>query len=468
MKIQFLGATRTVTGSMHLLTVNGSRILLDCGMYQGRREESFERNRNLPFDPITTDAMILSHAHIDHSGNIPTLVKKGFRGNIYTTPASRDLCAAMLRDAGGIQEQDILYVNKKRAKKGEPPLEPLYTVADATASLRNFVGVGYDRPLPVTPGVTVTFRDAGHILGSAISVLDIEENGQKRRLAFSGDLGRKGMPILRDPQPVEDVDWLIMESTYGDRRHDSIESTDEELQEVVVDTYRRGGKLIVPAFSVGRTQELVYALHRLTNARDIPKLRIYVDSPLSTNVTEVFRLHPECYDHELNEFIGDGDNRDPFGFHLLTYVRSVEESKELNFLREPAIIISASGMCEAGRILHHLKNNIEDERNTVLIVGWQSPDTLGRRLVERRPVVKIFGEEYTLRARVKTINGFSAHADRDELVGYAQELGVDRLRSTFVVHGEEASSLALADGLREVGIKNVVVPKPREEFELVV
>jgi len=468
MKIQFLGATRTVTGSMHLLTVNGSRILLDCGMYQGRREESFERNRNLPFSPTTIDAMILSHAHIDHSGNIPTLVKQGFQGNIFTTPASRDLCAAMLRDSGGIQEQDILYVNKKRAKKGEPPLQPLYTVADATASLRSFVGVGYDRPLQVTPGVIVTFRDAGHILGSAITVLDIVENGQKGRLVFSGDLGRKGMPILRDPQPVQDVDWLIIESTYGDRSHESIETTDEELQQIVVDTYRRGGKLIVPAFSVGRTQELVYALHRLTKAKDIPQLRIYVDSPLSANVTEVFRLHPECYDHELNEFIAGGNDRDPFGFHLLTYVRSAEESKELNFLREPAIIISASGMCEAGRILHHLKNNVEDTRNTILIVGWQSPDTLGRRLVERRPVVTIFGEEYNLRARVETINGFSAHADRAELVGYVQQLGVERLRSTFVVHGEEAASLSLAGGLTEVGTKRVIVPKPGEEFELVV
>ncbi|MGD2207767.1 MAG: MBL fold metallo-hydrolase, partial [Anaerolineae bacterium] len=294
MNVQFLGAIRTVTGSMHLLTVNGSRILLDCGLYQGRRKESFERNRNLPFDASAIDALVLSHAHIDHSGNIPSLVKNGFRGNIYTTSASRDLCSAMLRDSGHIHEYDAYYVNKKRAREGLPPVEPLYTVDDATESLQYFVSAGYDRPLPVAPGVTLVFRDAGHILGSAVTVLDIEENGDKKRLVFSGDLGRKGMPILKDPKVVKGADYLIIESTYGDRLHDPIETTDEDLRDVVVDTYRRGGKVIVPAFSVGRTQELVYALHRLTESRDIPQLPIFVDSPLSVNVTEIFRLHPEC------------------------------------------------------------------------------------------------------------------------------------------------------------------------------
>ncbi len=314
--------------------------------------------------------------------------------------------------------------------------------------------------------MTLTFRDAGHILGSAITVLDIEENGQHVRLAFTGDLGRKDMPILRDPQVAEDVDYLIIESTYGDRVHDPIKTTDEELRQVIVDTYRRGGKVIVPAFSVGRTQELVYALHRLTESQDIPNMPIFVDSPLSVNVTEIFRLHPECYDQELNRFVAAGKHRDPFGFHRLTYVRSVEGSKELNFLREPAIIISASGMCEAGRILHHLKNNVEDPRSTVLIVGWQAPHTLGRRLVERRPVVKIFGEEYKLKAQVKTINGFSAHADRRGLLDYVRQMGAKRLRTAFVVHGEEASSLALADGLRHLGVENAVVPHLGEEFEV--
>jgi metallo-beta-lactamase family protein len=314
--------------------------------------------------------------------------------------------------------------------------------------------------------VTLTFRDAGHILGSAITVLDIDEGGQESRLAFTGDLGREGMPILRDPQSVEDVDYLIIESTYGDRYHDPIESADQRLREVVLNTYQRGGKLIVPAFSVGRTQELVYALHRMAKSQRLPNLPIFVDSPLSVNVTEIFRLHPECYDQELNEFLASHNHRDPFGFHRLTYVRSVEGSKELNFLREPAVIISASGMCEAGRILHHLKNNIEDPRNTVLIVGWQAPHTLGRRLVEHKPVVKIFGEEYRLKADVETLNGFSAHADRRDLLEYVQKLDARQLEAAFMVHGEESASLSVADAMRGLGVRRAIVPQPGEEFEL--
>jgi metallo-beta-lactamase family protein len=466
MNLQFLGAARTVTGSMHLLTINGARILLECGLFQGRRKESFERNRNLPFDATSIDAMVLSHAHIDHSGNIPSLVKNGFQGNIYATPATRDLCSAMLRDSGHIQEEDAAYINRKRGRQGLPPVEPLYTQEDAARSLSHFVSVGYNRPLPVAPGVTVTFRDAGHILGSAVVVLDLEEKGAKKRLVFSGDLGRTGMPILRDPEPVEGTDYLIIESTYGDRRHDPIEDQSRELRDVIHDAYRRGGKVIVPAFAVGRTQELVYALHRLVEARKLPALPIFVDSPLAVNVTEIFRLHSECYNKEVRAFMEADNHRDPFGFRRLTYVRSVEDSKELNFLREPAIIISASGMAEAGRILHHLKNNIEDARNTVLIVGWQAPDTLGRRLVERQPVVKIFGEEYRLRAQVRTINAFSAHADRKELLDYARRLNPQRLQAAFVVHGEEAASLALAEGLTSLGIARVAVPRAGEEFTL--
>ncbi len=466
MRISFLGAARTVTGSMHLLSVNGAQVLLDCGLYQGKRQESFERNRSLPFDATAVDSLILSHAHIDHSGNIPTLVKNGFEGNVYATPATRDLCSAMLRDAGHIQESDVAYVNKTRARQGLPPVEPLYTIEDATNSLRHFVSIGYGRRLQVAPGVTLSFRDAGHILGSAITVLDIEEEDNASRLVFTGDLGRKELPILRDPETVENTDYLITESTYGNRVHDPFEMSNAKLREVIVDTYRRGGKVIVPAFSVGRTQELVYALHRLTVARKIPDLPIFVDSPLSVNVTEIFRLHPECYDKEVNEFLAKAGRRDPFGFHRLTYVRSTERSKELNFLRKPAVIISASGMCEAGRILHHLKNNIEDARNTVLIVGWQAPHTLGRRLVEGQSTVRIFGEEYRLEAKVETINGFSAHADRNELLDYARQLGAQRLKSAFVVHGEETASQALAYGLNSLGINEVIVPQQGEEFEL--
>jgi metallo-beta-lactamase family protein len=370
----------------------------------------------------------------------------------------------MLRDSAYIQEQDVRYVNKKRARKGEPPVEPLYTIDDAVASLRYFVSVNYDRPMLVAPGVRMTFRDAGHILGSAVTVLDIEEDGKRTRLAFSGDLGRRDMPILRDPAPIQDINHLILESTYGDRFHDPIQQADEELRDVVVDTYQRGGKVIVPAFAVGRTQELVYALHRLRKEREIPNLPIFVDSPLAVNATEIFRLHPECYDEELREFLARHDHRDPFGFHRLTYVRATEDSKELNFLREPAVIISASGMCEAGRILHHLKNNVEDPRNTVLIVGWQAPHTLGRRLVERRPVVKIFGEEYVLNARVKTINGFSAHADRAGLEDYVRRMGPQTIETAYIVHGEEAASLALADGLSDLGVRSAIVPKRGETF----
>ncbi|MFZ5919326.1 MAG: MBL fold metallo-hydrolase RNA specificity domain-containing protein [Chloroflexota bacterium] len=465
MKIKFCGAARTVTGSMHLLAVNGQRVLLDCGLYQGQRQESLERNRNLPFDPTRVDAMILSHAHIDHSGNIPTLVRNGFQGNIYATPATRDLCSAMLRDAAYIQEQDTAYLNKKRARSGEPSLEPIYTVADAVNSLEHFVSVGYERPFPVAPGVTATFHDAGHILGSAIVALDVQEGSRKFRLAFSGDLGRRDLLILRDPTYIEPVDFFITESTYGDRLHGPPAEAEKELRRVVNETFQRGGKIIIPAFSVGRTQELVYALHRLSVARKIPELPIFVDSPLSTNVTEIFRLHPECYDQETRDFLSGSGERDPFGFHRLRYIREVEDSKSLNFLRDPAVIISASGMCENGRILHHLKNNIEDARNTVLIVGWQAPHTLGRRLVERQPVVRIFGQEYNRRAPVEVINGFSAHADRNELLDFVAHLN-GSLKQVFVVHGELQASMSLAEGIRAQGVPQVWVPEQGQEIEV--
>ncbi len=466
MELEFFGAARTVTGSMHLLKANGARILMDCGLFQGRRQESLERNRSLPLAASEIDALALSHAHIDHSGNIPFLVKSGFGGNVHCTPATRDLCSAMLRDAGHIQEEDAVYLNKKRAKQGLPPVEPHYTVEDATQSLTHFVSAAYGRTVPIVPGMTVTFFDAGHILGSASVVLEVEENGTTRRVAFSGDVGRKGAPILRDPQPPQDIDYLILESTYGDRLHAPIESVDRALRDVILDTYRRGGKVIVPAFAVGRTQELVYALHHLVQAQKLPEMPIFVDSPLAVNVTEVFRLHPECFDEETRAFMASGNGHDPFGFHRLQYVRSVEDSKQLNFLREPAIIISASGMAEAGRILHHLKNNVEDPRNTILIVGWQAPHTLGRRLVERQPEIKIFGEEYQLRAQVQTINGLSAHADRDGLLDYVRQVGPGRLKGVFVVHGEEPSSLALAEALRDMGVPQVIVPRPGESLTL--
>jgi metallo-beta-lactamase family protein len=457
MEIQFLGAAQTVTGSQHLISVNGSRILLECGLFQGKRRQSFERNRNLPFEAASVDALILSHAHIDHSGNIPNLVRSGFQGSVYCTFATRDLCSAMLRDSAYIQEQDVAYINKKRARKGQPPVEPIYTHADAIASLEHFVSVGYDRPVLVAPGVRCTFLDAGHILGSSVILLEVEEGRQQTRLLFSGDLGRP-MPILRDPTPAPAADALIIESTYGDRVHPPHEEAEQRLLELIGSTCTRGGKVVIPAFTVGRTQEIVYSLHRLANARKLPDVPVFVDSPLAVNVTEVFRLHPECYDEELREFMAQDRHPDPFGFDRLRYIRNVEDSKALNVLEGPAVIISASGMCEAGRIQHHLKHNIGDPRNAVLIVSWQAPHTLGRRLVERRKVVKIFGQEYPLRARVEVINGYSAHADRDGLLGWVKPIAQD-LQQAFVVHGDPGPAAALADGLRGLGVRDVAVPE---------
>jgi metallo-beta-lactamase family protein len=463
-KISFLGAARNVTGSMHLLSVNGSLILLECGLYQGHREEAFERNRHLPFDARQLDAMVLSHAHIDHSGNIPNLVRSGFQGNIHTTFATRDLCSIMLRDAAHILESDVQYLNKKRARQGLPGLEPIYTAQDATRCLSHFVGVDYGRPMLIAPGVQVTFFDAGHILGSAVCVLDITEGHHQFRLLFTGDLGRKDLPILRDPQVVPDVDYLITESTYGARLHPTPDEAAQELKRVVNENWERGGKIIIPAFSVGRTQEIVYTLHVLRDQDAIPPIPVYVDSPLSTNATDIFRLHPEYYDAEAFDFVRNRE--DPFGFSGLYYIRDVEESKALNERTDPMIIISASGMCEAGRILHHLKNNIENSRNTVLFVSFQAENTLGRRILDGSAKVSIFGEAYQVKARIERIEGYSAHADREELLDYVAALGAARIRAIFVVHGDEEASFSLAEGLTALGVSRVVVPSPGDQARI--
>lgn len=461
MKIEFLGAARTVTGSMHLLSLDGKRILLECGLFQGRRQESFERNRNLPFEAAAIHALVLSHAHIDHSGNIPNLVRSGFQGKIYATSATADLCSIMLLDSAHIMQADVEYVNKKRVRKGLDPVEPIYTVADVEASLGHFVSLGYDDPVQIAPGVRLTFCDAGHILGSALCVLDITEDKRGFRLLFTGDLGREGLLILRDPQVVPHVDYLITESTYGARLHGTPKEAEEQLKDVVNETVARQGKLIIPAFSVGRTQEIVYALHRLRNAGEIPSLPIFVDSPLSTDATEIFLRHPECYDAETLAFMQRDPN--PFGFRELHYIRQVEESKALNNRDGPMIIISASGMCESGRILHHLKNNIEDPRNTILFVGFQAEHTLGRRILERNEQVPIFGEMYTLRAHVAHIDGYSAHADQRELLSYIGKLDPKRLRKVFIVHGEEEAALALEKSLHEIGVLETMVPYPGDQ-----
>ena len=333
MQITFHGAARSVTGSKHLLEINGTKILLDCGLVQGRRKDSFEANRNLPFDCKSIDVMVLSHAHIDHSGNIPNLVKNGFEGDILCTPATRDLCSTMLRDSGHIQERDVEYVNKKRRRKGEDPVEAIYTQEDAVESLNYFVTMNYYRRRKIADGVYLTFHDAGHMLGSAIVVLDIvdQDTNRERRLVFSGDLGREGIPIIRDPDTIDGADFLIMESTYGNRTHEPYFDAEEKLERIVNETYRAGGSLIMPAFAVGRTQQIVYTLHRLWENRDIPRLPIYVDSPLAVDATSVFQLHPEAYDDEIQQFISDANVRNPFGFDDLTYVRSLAQSKELNF-----------------------------------------------------------------------------------------------------------------------------------------
>ena len=469
MELTFHGAVRTVTGSQHLVEVNGLKILLDCGLYQGSRKESYNRNQNLPFNAADIDILVLSHAHIDHSGNIPNLVKSGFTGDIVCTYATRDLCAIMLRDSAKIQQYDIEYVNKKRERDNLPPRKPIYTMQDAVQSLKNFIGIGYERPYNLAPGISLTFYDAGHILGSAMVVLDIEDTAAKRdvRLVFSGDIGRPNRPILNDPAFLDSADVLLIESTYGNRNHENIDEATDKLEKIVNETCKRGGKLIVPAFAVGRTQELVYRLHKLVESRDIsPHLPVYVDSPLAIDATGIYRLHPEAYDEETHQFLAEDRHNDPFGFDMMRYTRSTAESKELNFLRDPAVIISASGMVEAGRILHHVKNNAEDPRNTILIVGWQAPHTLGRRIVEKQPKIRIFGEEYELNAQVATINGLSAHADRTELLEWTGHLK-KRPSHTFIVHGEEEASLALAEALRqEQGFSEVAVPHLGQSFQV--
>jgi len=467
MQIQFWGAARAVTGSMHLLSVDGHKLLLDCGLVQGKRKEAFEMNRNLPFDAGEIEAVILSHAHIDHSGNLPSLVRAGFTGRIYATSATRDLAAYMLLDSARIQEGDVAYVNKIRGRQGKRLFEPLYTQQDAADTMPHFISVEYDHPFEPAPGVRVHFRDAGHILGSAIVVIDVEENGRRSRLLFSGDVGRKGLPILRDPQTAEGVDFLIMESTYGNRLHEPADQAKELLRGIVRESYDRRGKLLIPSFAVGRTQEIIYHLDELSEAGQLPAIDVFVDSPLAVNVTEVFRLHPECYDDEMRDAMLHEADGNMFGFNRLRYVRDVEESKKLNDLKTPAIIISASGMCEAGRILHHLKNNIEDPRTTVLFVGYQAENTLGRKLLDGQSPVPIFGEDYAVKAQIKRIEGYSAHADRDELLGWAASIRAQgKLSRVFLVHGEDESIQSLAEGLKAEGISPVDMPERGQVFEL--
>ena len=466
MEITFHGAAQTVTGSQHLLTINGSQILLDCGFYQGPRPEANVRNTTFLFDPAKLQALVLSHAHIDHSGNIPNLVKKGYRGPIYATHATVDLCDYMLRDSGRIQESDAEFANKRALKRGEPAdNKPLYLEADAQAALKQFNDMSYDKPFDVVPGVRATFIEAGHILGSAMIVLDIEEKGRQFRLAFSGDIGRRNMPLLRDPSFLQDIDYLIMESTYGTKNHRPPEEAFAEFRDLVKQTVARGGKIIIPSFAVGRAQEMVYDLSKLIRAKEIPPLPVYVDSPLAVKASTVFWAHTGLLDEETQKFIRQSPDDDSFGFQSLHYTQSVDESKAINDMQGPLVIISASGMCEAGRIQHHLRNNIENARNTILIVSWQAPHTLGRRLADREPEVRIFGDLFQVKAQVATINGYSGHAGRDLLIEWATALK-PRVKRVFLVHGEPESSSALGEALKGQGMEGVYAPKLHETVEI--
>ncbi|MBI1832169.1 MAG: MBL fold metallo-hydrolase [Planctomycetes bacterium] len=449
--VTFWGAAHTVTGSMHLVQAGRQRVLLDCGLFQGRRAEAWARNKDFPFPPHTIDAVVLSHAHIDHCGNLPNLVRRGFNGPIYCTPATRDLIAVMLADSAKIQDEDAAHLNRHR-RPGDPKVEPLYNYRDVRRTLQLARSVPYETDHAVGKNVSARFVDAGHLLGSAMVHLDLAGG---RSITFTGDLGRRDMPILRDPRPIPPADLIISESTYGGRNHPGVEMLATDLGAVVNRTIARGGKVLIPAFSLGRTQTIVFFLHQLVNSGMLKPLPIYVDSPLSAAATEVFRLHPECFDEETSLLLFEDHHL--FGEKLVKFTRSVEESKSINQTKEPCIIIAASGMCESGRILHHLKSNVEDPRNTVLIIGFQAPETLGRRLVEKKPEVRILNTICKLRAEVVVLNGFSGHAGRDELLEMLTPL-VDAKRKVRLVHGDPDQAAALMATLKERGFADVIYP----------
>ncbi|MGH7541209.1 MAG: MBL fold metallo-hydrolase RNA specificity domain-containing protein [Gemmatimonadota bacterium] len=467
MDVQFWGAAREVSGSMHLLTVNDRRVLLDCGLYHGSREEEVERNRNFPFDPGSIDVVILSHAHIDHCGNLPTLVKAGFDGPIYTTSATRDLCAHMLLDSAEIHEYDAEDANRRREEEGKEPIEPLYTRQEATVALERFRSVEYYRSFRPVDGLDVRLRDAGHILGSASVHMEARENGRTARLNFSGDIGRRDLPILRDPDAPEGADVLIMESTYGDRVHEPPDKAREILRAAVQDVVERGGMLLIPAFALGRTQEIVYQLNALMENGELPGIDVFVDSPLATDVTEVFRLHPECFDDLAEHALLEDRDADIFGFGRLRFTEDVQESIELNHREKPAVIIASSGMCTGGRIVHHLKFHGTDPDSLILFVGYQAEGTLGRRILDGERHVSLYGDHRELRARVQRADSYSAHADRNGLLAWARKAAENgEVKRIFLVHGEGDVMRALSDGLREQGAPAVEMPERGQTFAL--
>jgi metallo-beta-lactamase family protein len=459
------GAAKEVTGSKHLFTFEGQRILLDCGVFQGKRLEAWEKNLKLPFDAKDINEVILSHGHYDHCGNLPTLVKQGYKGNIYATPASRDIANLIMMDAAHIQQLDAAFLCRKYPEKHF--CTPLYEAKHVLAALEQFVTINYRRPFTVAGGVTAEFYEAGHILGSAMTLLTFPKRDGKAgpRVLYTGDVGRPNMPIHRDPDPFPDADYILCEGTYGNRLHDPIDDAMAQLATVVSETFAKGGKVIIPAFAVGRTQELIYFLHLLSDAKRIPVCDIFVDSPMAVNATSIFRVHPECYDEKIHEqFLAHHKN--PFGFGKVKYLVDAEESKALNERTEPCIIISSSGMCEGGRILHHLKNNIGDERNTILIVGYMGANTLGRRLADRQPEISIFGQRYPLKARVKILNTFSGHADYEDLLHYLSKVDRKRVKALFLVHGDTDALLAFKPKIESLGFSKVIIPEPGQAFNL--
>ena len=462
MELTSYGAALEVTGSQHLLEINGKKILLDCGLFQGRRKESFDKNNWFSFDPAEIDVLILSHAHIDHSGNIPTLVKKGFKGVVYCTEATQSLCDVMLLDSAYIQENDAEYMARKHPDTALQPIEPLYTQEDAELALKSFNGKPYDKSFEVVKGVKVTFREAGHVLGAAVVELDIDDKGEKKKLVFTGDLGRYRLPIIRDPYIVKQADYLICESTYGNRSHDPIEEGIPALARVINRTIKRGGKIIIPAFALERSQELLYSLHLLIHEKKIPdNLPIFLDSPLANAITSIFKKHVELYDEEIKQ---EFKSRNPFTMRQLKQTTNVEESKNLNHFIGPCVIISASGMCEAGRIRHHLKNNIEDHKNTIIVVGYMAENTLGRRIVDRHPQIKIFDQMYKVNAEVVIMEAFSAHADMNDLDNYVK--GVKNLKKVLLVHGEIDQSEPFAKRIKEFSKAETVIMKPQVTIDL--
>jgi metallo-beta-lactamase family protein len=466
MQISFHGAAGTVTGSKHLITLkDGRKILLDCGLFQGHGVDADVLNRHWGFDPRTVDYLVLSHAHIDHSGLIPKLVKDGFRGKIIATPATFDLCEIMLNDSAHIQEDDVFYLNKRRKRQGKQLLEPLYETKDVQPALDKFYLVKYNEPYEIDKGIEVLFTDAGHILGSAAVSLTIHDFNNTYKICFTGDIGRYNNKILRDPQPFPQADYIICESTYGDMLHEPTTLTDTRLLQIVKHTcVEKKGKLIIPAFSVGRTQEIVNMLNNLQFENKLPAMKVYVDSPLSTDATEIYRKHSHCFNDDVKEYMENDPT--PFGFKNLQYITDVEESKGLNLKKEPCIIISASGMMEAGRIKHHIRNNVTDADNTILIVGWCGPGTLGRKLLRGDKVVKIFGEEYPVNAEVVVMNEFSAHGDYNEMLRFLSCQDALKVKKMFLVHGDDDVLPKWKEKLQASGYTNIITPELHETVEI--